>query len=285
MAPQTLEDREAAEAAALKDMKYKLECVQDEKAASTGAILGMVALPFCVWGLYQAMKPTGELDDAAKLSYVMKSIGPTIFMQWALFEIMAKVRIAKAKAGKCPHPWEPDGRLGGGKTTPEGIDALNPPFYALWIRVCQNNFESTVLNTFSILCLSLYCGGTMYDCRLPVALGYMHAIGGCIYAYCYACIGPNHRMWGFIIRGFWQNGANALFCFFRSFGFFEENPVTLFWWCSVGLVLFIVIAIKVVKQKYHLVIPDGQVFGYSFDEFKAWIPQDVKGDDSYGPLR
>lgn len=102
MAPQTLEEREAAEAEALKDMKYKLECAQDEKAANTGAVLGMVALPFCVWALYKAMTPTGELDDAAKLSYVMKSIGPTIFMQWALFEIMAKIRIAKAKAGKMP---------------------------------------------------------------------------------------------------------------------------------------------------------------------------------------
>lgn len=284
MAPQTLEAREAAEAAALKDMKYKLECVQDEKASNTGAIIGMTALPFAVWAIYSLMKPTGELDDAAKLCYVVKSIGPTVFMQWMLYEIMAKIRIAKAKAGKCPHPWEPDGRLGGGKATPEGIDALNPTFHALWIRVCQNNFESTVLNTFGILCLSLYCGGAMYDCRLPVALGYMHAIGGCIYAYSYACIGPNHRMWGFIIRGFWQNGANALFCLIRSFGLFEESPVTLFWVCSVGLVFALIVGIKVIKQKYHMAIPEGQVFGYTIEEFKAWIPKDVQVDNSYKPL-
>eukprot|EP00930_Biecheleria_cincta_P102649 TRINITY_DN94444_c0_g1_i1.p1 TRINITY_DN94444_c0_g1~~TRINITY_DN94444_c0_g1_i1.p1 ORF type:complete len:284 (-),score=47.55 TRINITY_DN94444_c0_g1_i1:36-887(-) len=277
----TLEEREAEEEAGVAGMKHKLECVQDEKAANKGAILGMFALPFCIWGLYSLMQPTGELDDAAKLCYVLKSIGPTVFMQWFLFETMAKIRIAKVKAGKCPHPWEPDGRLGGGKPTPEGIDALNPSFYALWVRVCQNNFESTVLNTFSILCLSLYCGGKMYDCRLPVALGYMHAIGGLIYAYAYAFVGPNHRMWGFIIRGFWQNGATALFCIIRSFGFFAEKPVMLFWGCSVGLVLIVCILIKIVKQKFHLSIPEGQVFGYKFEEFQAWSPKDFEAREGY----
>lgn len=274
--PKTLEEREAEEAQALKGMKYPLETVQGESASNVGAMFGMVALPLAVWGLYSLMAdpdPAGIMTDPDKLCYVVRRIGPTVFVQWALYEIMAKLRIAKAKAGECPHPWEPDGRLGGGKPTPEGIDALNPTFHALWIRVCQNNLESTVMNTFVIMCLSLYCGGAMYDVRLPVALGYMHAIGACVYAYTYAVLGPNHRMWGFILRGFWQNGASALFCLIRSFGLFEEHSKALFWSCSVGLVFLLIVGIKVIKGKYHSKIPEGQVFGYTIEEFKAWVPK------------
>lgn len=271
----------AAEQDALKGMKYKLECVQNEKAAGDGAALGLILLPLCTWGLYKCMEPTGELDGPAKLAYVVAHIGPTILMQWFLFEAMAKIRIAKAKAGKCPHPWEPDGRLGGGKPTPEGIDALNPSFYALWNRACQNNFESTVLNTLAIMCLSMYCGGAMYDARLAVALGYMHAIGGFVYAGTYAFMGPNHRMYGFIFRGFWQNGASALFCCIRSTGLFAESAVTLFWVCSAGLPLVVMILIVIVKKKYHGQIPEGQIFGYSFEELQAWIPKDVESGGAY----
>lgn len=236
-------------------------------------------MPFCVWGLYSAMQPTGELDDAAKLCYVVKRLGPSILMQWFLFEAMAKIRIAKAKAGKCPMPWEPAGRLGPGRPTPEGIDALNPTFYALWDRVCQNNFESTVLNTFAIMCLACYCGGGMYDCRLPVALGYMHAIGGFVYAYFYAFKGPNHRMYGFILRGFWNNGAVALFCFLRSLGAFEGRPKVLFWLCAVGLVFTVICLIKVVKGKYTDKTPKNELFGYTLDQLKAWVPPKVDEDE------
>lgn len=274
----------AAEKEALNAMSYKLECVQQEKAAGDGAFLGMAGLPLCVWGLYSLMEPTGNLDDAANLCYVVKRMGPTIMMQWFLFEAMAKIRIAKARAGRCPMPWEPAGRLGTGKATPEGIDAMNPTFYALWDRVCQNNLESTVLNTFAIMCLSLYCGGPMYDARLPVALGYMHAIGGLVYAYSYACAGPNHRMYGFILRGFWNNGAAALFCFIRSFGLFSENPVTLFWTCAVGLPFVLVVLITIVKKKFWADIPEGQLFGYRLEEYKAWVPKDDQNDENYKRL-
>lgn len=181
-------------------------------------------------------------------------------------------------------PWEPAGRIGSGKPTPEGIDAMNPSFYALWDRVCQNNFESTVLNTFAILCLSLYSGGAMYDVRLPVALGYMHALGGLVYAYAYAGKGPNHRMYGFIVRGFWNNGAVALFCMLRSFGFGEEKPKTLFWVCAVGLPFVLVCAITVVKKKFTDKTPAGMLFGYSLDEYRAWVPKTVEIDSSYKPL-
>jgi len=258
-----------------------LECVQQEKAAGDGAFFGMFLLPLCVWGLYSMMEPTGELDEPASLCYVVKRIGPSILMQWCLLEAMAKVRIAKARAGKCPMPWEPDGRLGTGKPTPEGIDAMDPPFYALWNRVCQNNLESTVLNTFAIMCLSLFCGGPMYDARLPVALGYMHAIGGFVYAYCYAIQGPNHRMYGFIFRGFWNNGAVALFCFIRSLGFCESNPRTLFWSCAVGLPFVLICLIITVKKKFWAKIPEGELFGYTLNELKAWVPKDAQGNDSY----
>lgn len=262
--------------AVLKNMPYKLEAAQDEKAATAGAFFGMAALPLCVWGLYSIMEPTGNLDDAGNFFYTVKHIAPTIFMQWFLFEAMAKVRIAKAKAGKCPMPWEPAGRLGTGQPTPEGIDALNPSFYALWDRVCQNNFESTVLNTFAIMCLSLFCGGYMYDARLPVALGYMHAIGGFVYAYFYAFCGPNHRMYGFIFRGFWNNGAVALFCFFRSFGLMEQAPKALFWICAVGLPFILIILIKTVKAKYTDKVPEGELFGYTTEQYKAWVPRDIE---------
>lgn len=270
----------AAEKEALNAMKYPLECVREEKASGDGAFIGMVGLPLCVWGFYSMMEPTGELDDAANFFYVVRRIGPTIMMQWFLFEAMAKLRIAKTKAGLCPFPWEPTGRVGSGKPTPEGIDAMNPTFYALWDRVCQNNFESTVLNTFAIMCLSLFSGGPMYDARLPVALGYMHAVGGLVYAYSYACVGPNHRMYGFILRGFWNNGAVGLFCFIRSFGLFAESAKTLFWGCAVGLPFTVIVLIIIVKKTFWSRIPEGQLFGYTLEEFKAWVPKDGQADHS-----
>eukprot|EP00929_Paragymnodinium_shiwhaense_P090213 TRINITY_DN5038_c0_g1_i1.p1 TRINITY_DN5038_c0_g1~~TRINITY_DN5038_c0_g1_i1.p1 ORF type:complete len:275 (-),score=47.06 TRINITY_DN5038_c0_g1_i1:317-1141(-) len=272
---------EEAEKAACAAMKYRLEAVQEEKAAGDGSFFGMVGLPLGVWLMYSyCMSPPGEMDDAAKLCYVVKRIGPTVFVQWAHYEIMAKTRIALARLGRAPHPWEPIGRLGGGKPEPMGLDALNPSFYALWDRVCQNNLESTVLNTLGIMCLSQYCYGPMYDVRVAVALGYMHAIGMVIYAYAYAGCGPNHRMYGFIIRGFWACGATPLFCIIRCMGFFEEDPISLFWGCQLGLVVFLILAIGVVKSKF--VAPEGTMFGYTFQELKDWVPADVEG--GYRPM-
>lgn len=274
-----------AESEALAAMKYKLETVQGEKAAGDGSFLGMAGLPLGVWIIYSfCLSPPGELDDAAKLCYVVKRLGPTVFVQWALYETMAKIRIAKAKPGKCPHPWEPKNRPGGGKPEPTGIDALNPSFYALWDRVCQNNFESTVLNSLCIFCLSQYCDAPFYDVRVAVGLGYMHALGMLVYAYAYSFVGPNHRMYGFILRGFWANGATALFCIIRSMGFFAENPVTLFWVCQVGVVVLLVIGIAVVKKKFtDRDTPEGTAFGYTFSELQNWVPKEAE-QGGYKPI-
>jgi hypothetical protein len=246
------------------------ESVGGEKHAGNGAFLGLFLLPLFAWGLYTIMEAPGTLGDAARLCYVLKRIAPSIMMQWIIFETMATMRIANSKAGKFPFPWEPEARTGPGKPTLEGIDALNPPFYALYFRAAQNNLESTVMNTFAILCLSLYCDGDMYDVRLPVAFGYIHALGGFVYQYCYSMQGPNHRMYGFILRGFWNIQAILTFCFIRSFGFFDGEPVFLFWICAIGTPFFWMCSIIVVKVKYLAAIPKGEAFGYKVDQYRTW---------------
>jgi len=248
----------------------QIEMVVGEKHAGNGANLGLVVLPLCTWALYKIMTDPGQLDDAARLCYVVKRIAPSMMMQWLVFEVMATMRIANTKAGNFPSPWEPELRAGPGKPTPEGIDALNPSFYALYFRAAQNNLESTVMNTFAILCFSLYCTGTMYDVRLPVALGYMHAFGGFVYQYCYSMLGPNHRMYGFILRGFWNIQAILTFCFIRSFGLMDSRPVLLFWICAVGTPLFWIMSIIVVKVKYLNKVPKGEAFGYTTSQYRAW---------------
>ena len=115
-------------------MVKRLTFLQDEKAAGDGCNIGILMLPLCCWYLYTASEPVGELDDAARLCYVIKRIAPTILMQWFCFEVMATYRAATTKAGTCPAPWEAQDRAGVGKPTPTGIDVMNPPFHALWFR-------------------------------------------------------------------------------------------------------------------------------------------------------
>jgi hypothetical protein len=265
------EDYEKEEQTFFEDADSDLpESVGAEKHAGNGAFLGLFLLPLFTWGLYKSMAVPGELDDAARLCYVLKRIAPSIMMQWLIYEAFATMRIANSKAGNFPFPWEPEARVGPGKPTLEGIDALNPPFYALYFRAAQNNLESTVMNTFAILCLSLYCDEDMYDVRLPVAFGYIHAFGGFVYQYCYSMLGPNHRMYGFILRGFWNIQAILTFCFIRSFGLMESRPVLLFWICAVGTPFFWMCSIIVVKVKYLAKIPKGEAFGYTVEQYKTW---------------
>ena len=121
------------------------------------------------------------------------------------------------------------------------------------------------------MCFGLWCGdGTeMYDARLAVTFGYMHAIGGAVYAVTYSCIGPNHRMYGFILRGWWNNAGLAIFCLCRSFGLFENSPIQLFWWCVVGIVVLNISVLICVKVKY-LNGTEAKPFGYTKAQFKKW---------------
>ena len=109
----------------------------------------------------------------------------------------------------------------------------------------------------------------MYDARLAVALGYMHAFGGIVYAVTYSCFGPNHRMYGFILRGFWNNAGLAIFCLCRSFGLFESNAISLFWGCTVGIVVASIVVLIVLKVKF-IAAGAAKPFGYSSAQYKKW---------------
>jgi len=249
----------------------KLTFLEDEKAASAGAFVGMFGLPLLTYMLYNAMEPTGDLDPPGKLCYVIMRIAPTILMQWFVYEFMATYRAAMTKQGKCPAPWEAQDRAAIGQPTPTGIDAMNPPFHALWFRACQNNLESTTINTFAIMCFGLWCGDgvAMYDARLAVAFGYMHAIGGLIYQVAYSYFGPNHRMYGFILRGWWNNAGLALFCLLRSFGVSEhQGQISLLWQCLVGILVGNVVVLGIATKTIKAGV--SAPFGYSKAEYEAW---------------
>ena len=50
--------------------------VTSEKYAGNDDNLGLILLPFCTWGLYTIMAAPGDLNDAARLCYVLKRIAP-----------------------------------------------------------------------------------------------------------------------------------------------------------------------------------------------------------------
>eukprot|EP00928_Gymnodinium_smaydae_P035770 TRINITY_DN25114_c0_g1_i1.p2 TRINITY_DN25114_c0_g1~~TRINITY_DN25114_c0_g1_i1.p2 ORF type:complete len:109 (-),score=13.35 TRINITY_DN25114_c0_g1_i1:247-573(-) len=102
----------------------------------------------------------------------------------------------------------------------------------------------------------------MYDMRLAVVFGCIHALGSAMYAWGYTMYGPNYRMFGFIASGFWNNMSILLICFLRQFGLGETHPGILCLWCLFGWPVFNIAILIVVKVKYHTKETLAQPFGY-----------------------
>lgn len=182
-----------------------------EALAGATLLLGTPVCYYTVYSLSKLLPVPAVMTEAASLAYVLKRVLPPAFLgQWLAFETFAIARIPSNQQpyDKCPE------KAGSPPTKLQVIE-----------RIMYNSFEQTVMMVGTCSSLALWLdSSTVFDARLPVALGWTFVAGRVLFALGYLKH-PMLRLQGLFLGGFWANCAALLYCTLRVSGLADSRAL------------------------------------------------------------